>query len=68
MTFTIDYPEDGDTEDLDQALFDEARAFYNQNPQPKGPIDMVRLQSSSKINYSSNIFDNLIHSVLFAVS
>lgn len=45
----------GDEEDLDQALFNEARALYIQNPQPERPIDLVRLQPNSNINYASRI-------------
>ena len=41
---THTYPEDNDREDLNQDLFDEARAYYYQTPQPVLPIELVRLQ------------------------
>ena len=36
-------PEDNDREDVNQDLFDEARAYYYQTPQPILPIELVRL-------------------------
>ena len=44
MRYSIPYPEDNDREDLNQYLFDEARAYYYQTPEPVLPIELVRLQ------------------------
>ena len=44
MQYTITYPEDNDREDLNQDLFDEARAYYYQSSQPVLPIELVRFQ------------------------
>ena len=48
MQYTITYPEDNDREDLNQDLFDEARAYYYQTPQPVLPIQLVRLQAAEE--------------------
>ena len=44
MRYSITYPEDNDREDLNRYLFDKAREYYYQTPQPVLPIEFVRLQ------------------------
>ena len=51
--YTIDYADD-DSEDLDEASFQEARAFFNETPQPTAPIQIIRLLQNSRNDNTAN--------------